>query len=109
MFRHIIFVMMLGLVLVLSGCADIDTGHTYYADDGQSNAGEGYKGIGVRCGFFCSTPEKAQVTEACWEEANNLVGQDFMGDDRARRTYFSQCFLRNGYNSDGRYVGIRPK
>jgi hypothetical protein len=32
-----------------------------------------------------------------------------MGDDRARRVYFNQCMLRNGYNSDGNYVGIQPK
>ena len=117
MFRHIIFVMMLCWISVLSGCANINgghpdylsEGHPYYIDDGQLNAGEGYKGIGVRCGFFCSTPDKAQVTEACWVEANNRVERDFMGDDRARRVYFSQCYLRNGYDSDGRYIGIPPK
>jgi len=103
--------MMLCWISVLSGCADINKGHPYYdyTHDGQYNAGEGYKGIGYRCGFFCSTPDKAQVTEACWEEANNRVGLDFMGDDRARRTYFNQCYLRNGYDSDGRYIGIPPK
>ena len=109
MFRLIILVMMLCWISVLSGCANINEGHPYYIDDGQLNAGEGYKGISLRCGFFCSTPDKAQVTEACWEEANNRVSQDFMADDRARRIYFSQCFLRNGYDSDGRYVGIPPK
>jgi len=101
MFRHIIFVMMLGLVLVLSGCAEID--------NGQYNAGEGYKGMGFRGGFSLSTPHKAKVTEACWGEANNLTKNDFRADDRARRAYFSQCMLRNGYDSDGRYVGIPPK
>lgn len=78
-------------------------------DDGQYNAGEGYKGTGLRCGFFCSTPDKAQATEACWVEANNLVGNDINADDRARRVFFSQCMLRNGYDSDGIYVGIQPK
>jgi hypothetical protein len=109
MFRHIILLMMLCWISVLSGCAEITKGHQYFIDDGQYNAGEGYKGNGFRCGFSCSTPDKAQVTEACWVEATNRVGQDFMADDRARRIYFNQCYLRNGYDTDGKYIGIPPE
>ena len=48
-------------------------------------------------------PHKVLVSEACWIEANNLVKGDFRADDRARRVYFSQCMLRNGYDADGNY------
>ena len=90
---------MLGWILVLSGCAAIDK------DDNIE--GEDYRRDNPpRGGYSRTTPHKALVSEACWIEANNLVGQDFMGDDRTRRVYFSQCMLRNGYNDDGNYVGI---
>ena len=103
MFRLIIFVIMLGWVLALSGCA---------ATDKVNNAeGEEYRsGYPPRGGYSRTTPHKALVSEACWIEANNFVtADDFMGDDRARRVYFSQCMLRNGYDADGNYVGIPGK
>ncbi len=94
---------MLGWVLVLSGCAAIDKGHNIEGEDYRS-------GYPPRGGYSRTTPHKALVSEACNIEANNLVSvEDFMGDDRARRVYFSQCMLRNGYNTDGNYVGIPPK
>ena len=102
MFRQIIFVIMLGWVLVLSGCAAIDKGHNIEGEDYKS-------GKPPRGGYSRTTPHKALVSEACNIEANNLTGADFMGDDRTRRVYFSQCMLRNGYNADGNYVGIPPK
>ena len=77
---------MLCWISVLSGCAEIDKG--------QYNSGEAYKGAGLRMGYTIATPDKAQVTEACWVEANNRVGRDFMADDRSRRVYFSQCMLK---------------
>ena len=98
MFKQTIFVIMLGWVLVLSGCAAIDKGEDYRT------------GYPPRAGYTSTTPHKALVSEACNIEANNLVGdKDFMADDRARRVYFSQCMLRNGYNAAGNYVGIPPK
>ncbi len=102
MFRQIIFVIMLGWVLVLSGCAAIDKGHNIEGEDYRG-------GYPPRGGYTRTTPHKSLVSEACYIEANNLVGADFMGDDRTRRVYFSQCMLRNGYNTDGNYVGIPPK
>jgi hypothetical protein len=103
MFRQIIFVIMLGWFLVLSGCAVIDKGHNIEGEDYRS-------GYPPRGGYSRTTPHKALVSEACNIEANNLViAEDFMGDDRARRVYFSQCMLRNGYDTDGNYVGILPK
>lgn len=98
MFKQIIFVIMLGWVLVLNGCAAIDKGEDYRT------------GYPPRGGYTSTTQHKALVSEACNIEANNLVGDgDFMADDRARRVYFSQCMLRNGYNAAGNYVGIPPK
>jgi len=103
MFRQIIFVIMLGWVLVLSGCAAIDKGHNIEGEDYRG-------GYPPRGGYTRTAPHKALVSEACWIEANNLVSaEDFMGDDRARRVYFSHCMLRSGYNADGNYVGIPPK
>ena len=103
MFRIIIFVIMLGSVLELSGCAAIDQGHNIEGGDYRS-------GSPPRGGYSRTTPHKALVTEACNIEANNIVTvEDFMGDDRARRVYFSQCMLRNGYDVDGNYVGIPPE
>ena len=103
MFRQIIFVIMLGWVLVLSGCAAIDKGHNTEGEDYKSSSPP-------RGGYTRTTSHKALVSEACWIEANNLVSAEaFMGDDRARRVYFSQCMLRNGYDADGNYVGIPPK
>ncbi len=102
MFRLIIFVIMLGWVLVLSGCAAIDKGHNIEGEDYRS-------GYPPRGGYTRTTPNKALVSEACNIEANNPSAEDFMGDDRARRVYFSQCMLRNGYDADGNYVGIPPK
>ncbi len=102
MFRQIIFVIMLGWVLVLSGCAAIDKDHNIEGKDYRS-------GPPPRGGYSRTTPHKALVSEACWMEANNSVKDGFLGDDRARRVYFSQCMLRNGYNADGNYVGIPPK
>ena len=98
-FRQIIFLIILGCVLVLSGCAASDKGEGYNYRGGYS----------PRAGYTSTTSHKAQVTEACWEEANNRVGLDYFADDRARRIYFSQCYLRNGYDSDGKYIGIPPK
>jgi hypothetical protein len=99
MFRQIIFVIMLGWFLVLSGYK----GHNIEGEDYRS-------GYPPRGGYSRTTPHKALVSEACNIEANNLViAEDFMGDDRARRVYFSQCMLRNGYDTDGNYVGIPPK
>jgi len=102
MFRKVIFVIMLGWVLVLSGCSAIDKGQ---------NAGEDYRsGSPPRAGYTRTTSHKVLVTEACTIEANNLAGaSDFMADDRARRVYFNQCMLRNGYDADGNYIGIPPK
>jgi len=98
--------MMLCWISVLSGCAEIDKGRQINA----GNAGEDYKaGYPPRGGYVRTTPDKALVTEACWIEANNRLGLDFLADDRARRMYFSQCMLRNGYDADGKYVGIPPK
>ena len=106
MFRQIIFVIMLGWVLVLSGCA----GNVDLHAKGVNIEGENYRsGYPPRGGYSRTTPHKALVSEACNIEANNLVGADFMGDDRTRRVYFSQCMLRSGYNADGNYVGIPPK
>ena len=94
---------MLGWVLVLSGCAAIDKGHNIEGKDYRS-------GPPPRGGYSKTTPHKALVSEACHIEANNIVGAgDFLADDRARRVYFSQCMLRNGYNADGNYVGVPPK
>ena len=104
MFRHIIFVIMLGSVLVLSGCATTDKGPNVEGE--EYNYRSGYP---PRGGFASTTQDKAQVTEACWAEANKLVKGDFRADDRARRVYFNQCMLRNGYDSDGNYVGIPPE
>ena len=102
MFRQIIFMILLGWVLVLCGCAAID--------EGRNTEGEDYRrGSPPRGGYSRTTPHKALVSEACNIEASNLVSKDFMGDDRARRVYFNQCMLRNGYNSDGNYVGIKPE
>jgi hypothetical protein len=101
---------MLCWISVLSGCAEIKKSHQYYIDDGLYNAGEGYKsGYAPRSGYTRTTPHKALVTEACYIEANNKAGRDFNADDRARRVYFSQCMLQNGYDADGNYVGIPPK
>ncbi|MGW8287874.1 MAG: hypothetical protein ACWGOD_06485 [Desulfobulbales bacterium] len=103
MFRLIIFVIMLGWVLVLSGCAAIGKGNNIEGEDYKS-------GSPPRGGYSRTTPHKALVTEACWIEANNLIGdEDFRADDRARRVYFNQCMLKNGYDADGNYVGIPPK
>jgi len=102
MFRLIIFVIMLGWVLLLSGCAAIDKGNNIEGEDFRS-------GYPPRGGYTRTNPNKAQTSEACWIEANNLVEGDFRADDRARRVYFSQCMLRNGYDADGNYVGIPPK
>jgi len=103
MFRLFTFVIMLGWVLVLNGCAAIDKGNNIEGGDYRS-------GSPPRGGYSRITPHKALVSEACYIEANNLVsGQDFMADDRARRVYFSQCMLRNGYDADGNYIGIPRK
>ena len=103
MFRLTIVVIMLGWVLVLSGCAATDKGHNIEGEDYRS-------GYPPRGGYSRTNPHKALVTEACNTEANNLVSdEDFRADDRARRVYFSQCMLRNGYDADGNYVGILPK
>ena len=103
MFKQIIFVIMLGWVLVLSGCAAIDKGHNIEGEDYRG-------GYPPRGGYTSTTQHKALVSEACNIEANNLVSvEDFMGDDRARRVYFSQCMLRNGYDADGNYIGIPRK
>jgi len=102
MFRLIIFVIMLGWVSVLSGCAAIGKGNNIEGEDYRS-------GSPPRGGYSRTTPHKALVTEACWIEANSLVKGDFRGDDRARRVYFNQCMLKNGYDADGNYVGIPPK
>jgi len=100
MFRQIIFLIILGCVLVLSGCA-------------ASDKGEGYNyrgGYPPRAGYTSATSHKALVTEACHIEATNLAGaKDINADDRAKRVYFNQCMLRNGYDSDGNYIGIPPK
>jgi len=103
MFRQIIFVIILGCVLAISGCTTIDKGH--------NNEGENYRtGYPPRGGYTVTTSHKAQVTETCHIEATNLAGaEDFNADDRARRVYFSQCMLRNGYDTDGNYVGIPPQ
>ena len=103
MYRHIIFVIMLGWVLVFSGCAATDKDHNV---EGRDFTRRGYP---PRGGYTLTTPNKAQVTEACIIEADNLVKGDFRADDRARRIYFSQCMLKNGYDTDGNYVGIPPK
>jgi hypothetical protein len=103
MFKQIIFVIMLGWVLVLSGCAAIDKGHDIEGEDYRG-------GYPPRGGYTRTSQHKALVSEACNIEANNLAGdKDFMADDRARRVYFSQCMQRNGYNAAGNYVGIPPK
>ena len=103
MFRLTIFVIMLGWVLVLSGCAATDKGHTIEGEDFRG-------GYPPRGGYSRTNPQKALVTEACNIEANNFVSdEDFRADDRARRVYFSQCMLRNGYDADGNYVGIPSK
>jgi len=99
MFRLVIIVIMLSWVSVLSGCAATDKDHNIEREDFRS-------GYPPRGGYSRTTPHKALVSEACWIEANNLVKGDFRADDRARRVYFSQCMLRNGYDSDGNYVGI---
>ena len=104
MFRFILFVIMLGLVLVLSGCAAIDKG--------LNNEGGNASSVYPMGGFSRTTdPRKAEVSKACKIEANNLMlkNGDDRGDDRARRVYFSQCMLRNGYDTDGNYVGMPPK
>ena len=102
MYRHIIFVIMLGWVFVLSVCAATDKGHNI--------EGEGYRsGYPPRGGYTRTNPNKALASEACTIEANNLMKGDFRADDRSRRVYFSQCMLRNGYDADGNYVGIPPK
>ena len=93
---------MLGLVLVLSGCAATDKDRNVEGKDYRS-------GSPPRGGYTRTTQHKALVTEACNIEADNLVNYDFMGDDRARRVYFNQCMLRNGYNADGNYIGIPPQ
>ena len=104
MFRFIVFVIMLGLVLVFSGCAAIDKG----LNNEGGNVGSVYP-----MGGFSGTndPRKAEVSKACKIEANNLMlkNGDDRGDDRARRVYFSQCMLRNGYDTDGNYVGKPSK
>ena len=102
MLRLIIFVIMLSWFLVFSGCATVDKDHNIEGEDYKS-------GYTPRGGYSRTTSHKALVTEACYIEANNLAGRDFMADDRARRVYFSQCMLRNGYDADGNYVGIPPK
>ena len=104
MFRQIIFVIMLGWVLVLSGCAATDKGHNVEGEEFRMRSG-----YPPRAGYTITSQHKALVSEACNIEANNLVSADFMGDDRTRRVYFSQCMLRNGYDADGNYVGIPPK
>ena len=104
MSRFIIFVIMFGLVLVLSGCAAMD--------QSLNIEGENVGSVYPRGGFSRTTdPHKAEVSEACKIEANNLMlmNGDDRGDDRARRIYFSQCMLRNGYDTDGNYVGIPSK
>jgi hypothetical protein len=102
MFRIIIFVIMLCWFLVLSGCTAIDKG--------LNTEGENFRsGYPPRGGYATTTSHKALVTEVCWIEANKLVKGDFRADDRARRNYFSQCMLRNGYNTDGIYIGVPPK
>ena len=94
---------MLGWILVLSGCAATDKANDTEGEDYRS-------GYPPRGGYSRTTPHKALVSEACNIEANNLVtAEDFMGDDRARRVYFSHCMLRNGYDADGNYVGIPPE
>lgn len=103
MYRLIIFAIMLGWVLVLSGCAATDKDHNIEGEDYRS-------GYPPRGGYPITTPHKVLVTEACNIEANNIVTvEDFMGDDRARRVYFSQCMQRNGYDTDGNYIGIPRK
>ena len=102
MYRLIIFVIMIGWVLVLSGCAATDKDHNI--------EGENYRsGYPPRGGYPRTTQHKVLVTEACKIEADNLITADFMGDQRAWRVYFSQCMLRNGYDTDGNYVGIPSK
>jgi hypothetical protein len=93
---------MLCWVFVSGGCAAIDKGHNIEGEDYRS-------GYPPRGGYSRTNRHKALVSEACNIEANNLVKGDFMGDDRARRVYFSQCMLRNGYDTDGNYVGIPSK
>lgn len=106
MLRLIILVIMLGSVLVLSGCA----GKVDLHAQGSNVEGENYRsGYPPRGGFTRTTSHKALVTEACWIEASELMEGDFRADDRARRVYFSQCMLRNGYDTDGNYVGIPPE
>ena len=102
MSRRIIFVIMLSWILVFSGCAAVDKAHNSEGEDFRS-------GYPPRGGYSRTNHHKAQVSEACWIEANNLVKGDFRADDRARREYFNQCMLRNGYDSDGNYIGIPPK
>ena len=105
MYRHIIFVILLGWVLVFSGCAATDKGLNV-------EEGEGFRmrsGYPPRAGYTVTSSHKALVTEACMIEANNLMKNDFRADDRARRIYFSQCMLKNGYDTDGNYVGVQPK
>ena len=103
MFRKVIFVIMLGWVLVLNGCAATDKGGNIEGEDYKS-------GSPPRGGYTRTNSHKVLVTEACNIEANNLAGaSDFMADDRARRVYFNQCMLRNGYDADGNYIGIPPK
>ena len=104
MYRHIIFVIMLGWVLIFSGCAATDKGLEVEGEEFRMRSGYPPRG-----GYATTTSDKALVTEVCWVEANKLVKGDFRADDRARRVYFSQCMLRNGYNADGNYVGIPPK
>ena len=104
MFRLIIFVIMLGWVFVLSGCPAIDKGHNI--------EGENVRSVYPRGGYSGTTdPHKAEASEDCKIEANNLMlkNGDDRGDDRARRVYFSQCMLRNGYDTDGNYVGKPSK
>ena len=104
MFRQIIFVIMLGWVLVFSGCAATDKGHNVEGEEFRSRTG-----YPPRAGYTITSPHKALVSEACTIEANNLMKGDFRADDRSRRVYFSQCMLRNGYDADGNYAGIPSK
>jgi hypothetical protein len=90
------FVIMLGWVLVLSGCAAIDKGLNIEGE---------YR----RRGYPVTNPHKDAVSRDCSIEVNNSFNVDYIGDDRARRVYYNQCMLRNGYDADGNYVGIPPK
>jgi hypothetical protein len=88
---------MLGWVLVLSGCAAI-------------NKGPNIERESVRSWDHPRTnPQLAVVSEKCEIEANNLMNGDFRGDYRAWRAYFKQCMLRNGYDVDVNYVGMEPE